>query len=87
MKHFYDPHPGRGGPVIPLPLALKATSDALAGTSQTIESALAILRSVGDLIGAKIEAHDEMLLATLKDTSGRTHSWRLLRYKDIRVES
>ncbi len=80
---LYDPHPGFAGAAVPLPQPMKILADGLAGQSMTLEQALKIIAPAAEKLGgvaAVVEKFDYISF-TYHERSGRTHLFRLLRYK------
>ncbi len=81
---FYDPHPGFGGAIIPLPRPLKVIAEKLNGQNITLEEALGLI----ELAANKLAVHKEVSIVedykyiSFRYGDGRAiHSFRLIRYR------
>ncbi len=89
MKYeFYDPHPGTGGAIEPLPLPVKKVANKLSGQVLALNIALKRVQDVTDgkvfakevKVDSKIE---RVVLLNLK-YGGRIHCWRVLRFREAK---
>lgn len=80
---FYDPHPGVGGPVVPLPASIKKIADELQGKTMTLEEALARITPPANELNGSVNINDEFECVSFsyKNDVG-THHWRLIRYRE-----
>jgi len=56
---LYDPHPGFGGALLPLPRPMKEIADKLNGQSMSLEKAIEMISSVAEKIGGKVAVEEE----------------------------
>ncbi len=80
---FYDPHPGVGGPKVPLPLSLKNAVDGMDGQRMPLDHALERIKrsgGIGTVKVRKIEHNDYMILFELAE-GGLYHVWRLINFR------
>lgn len=86
LKHFYDPHPGFGGPVVRLPEILKQAVLKLDNKVLKIDEVVEDLIKVAKQFDANIAIKEGMITATIKTSDGYIHSWRLIRYRELSKE-
>lgn len=80
--YFFDPHPGFGGPIIPLPPNLKKISEFLNQQVLRLSDAIQYVKnSAGS--GPQIEHTDSFISAQIKMSDGTIHSWRLISFKPV----
>jgi len=80
---LYDPHPGFGGAVVPLPKIMKDLADGLNGKVMSLETVLDEISLTAKKSGGYtrlVEEH-EFIAFGYKEQSGREHFFRLIRYK------
>ena len=81
---FYDPHPGYMGAIIPLPKPMKEIADMLNGQEMNLEEAVEAIESMAGQFNesvVKVVEESNWILFKFEDGIGRTHGYRLLRYK------
>ncbi len=84
VKTFYNPHPGFGGAIIPLPSAIKQVVDDLAGQQVTLQEAidkvkLSVVLSNMSLV--EIRVRESCLLLKVTEKNGRLHIFKLISYQ------
>ena len=80
---FYDPHPGIGGPIVPLPLSLKNVVDGLDGTRMPLDDALERIKRSGGCGTVKVRKIEHNSYMVVFDLAGGSlfHSWRLINFR------
>ena len=80
---LYDPHPGFGGAAVPLPLPIKELIDTLVGKEMSLEEAVERLSPAAQSCNGNVEIieHYQYLGLKIKEEDGRTHFFRLMRYR------
>lgn len=85
--HFFDPHPGFLGAVVPLPDSVLAAVRRLDGTDGELAEALAALlaASVGAMPGAvaMVDEHGDFIAVSFVFPTGPKHSYRAIRYAAV----
>jgi hypothetical protein len=92
VKTFYDPHPGIGGAVVPMPRPIKKVADELAGKSMTLREAVqkveeaagqGIVKVVSEPEFHYIRFETKTLKQALEEESDDNprHSWRVIRFR------
>ena len=79
---FHDPHPGYGGPAVPLPKKIKQFIDQYDGVETTFEEFETAFRQLvkdGELI---LNSKHNMITWGFTTPSGYQHMWRLLRFSE-----
>jgi len=77
MVSFYDPHPGFGGPITPLPKSMLSVVRELDGKTMSISDAVEAMKKVSNV---GVEVKNDYITLTLIDKQGRTHHWRLISF-------
>ena len=91
IKFFYDPHPGLGGCVLPLPEAVKKVADELDGKTVTPDYASeridsAIRKTDSEYRSIKTAVHENIITVEVErycDPEGTKHCWRVIRFKNL----
>lgn len=81
---LYDPHPGIGGAVIPLPEPLRRVAHELDGQTLTLEEAVQRFNAVANKKSGVVKLGEYCILYLLGHNYGgqrSIHGWRLLRYR------
>lgn len=92
IREFFDPHPGFGGPTVPLPTPFKTVADSLAGQQITIKEAVNTFKKVAQRVGGVIEAEENWILLHYPRKWNpliytQCHCWVLIRHRSPNTES
>lgn len=83
---FYDPHPGIGGAIIPLPEPMKRTAKELDGQTMTIGEAVKKIEDNAVLSGIHFDVdvvpEYQYIGVKMREGENILHSWRLIRFRD-----
>ncbi len=85
---LYDPHPGVGGGIQPLPRNMKDLADRLNGKCMTVEEARDIVGKEAEKYNggkARVSEDHKMIVFEFRENSLR-HGYRLLRYVTTKEE-
>src|SRR3990172_8535127 len=82
--YLFDPHPGVGGALMPLPQEVKEVADKLADQTMTLAEALSRLRGTNWVRAtpSAVRARKGMILLDA-ELNGQIHHWRILRYRKV----
>lgn len=78
IKTFYDPHPGFGGAIIPMPATVKNAADELNEKTMTLREAIAKIQAVAN---GTILVHNGFISLKIYESDGATHAWRVISFK------
>lgn len=78
---FYDPHPGYGGPSIPLPKHIKEFIDQYDGVESNFEEFEKEFRKIAKEGKLQLNKKHQMITFEFTTPAGYRHMWRLLRIK------
>lgn len=79
VKTFFDPHPGFGGAIIPIPEAIKRVADELSGKTMSLRNAVAKIRKATKGKVSIVQDHNFILLE-LTSSNGMCHAFRVIRF-------
>ncbi len=81
---FYDPHPGRGGAAIPLPISVKVIADGRAGKTLPLKLAISLIKAASEslpLIELRVVRMDiNFIMLSIKDGNTQ-HGWRVICFR------
>lgn len=81
LVKFFDPHPGEGGPSVPLPRKIKEVVDSYAGKEAHLAD---FLSELGQISGAAYWVQkDERYVSCRIAENGYTHQWRLISWEEV----
>lgn len=80
IKTFYDPHPGFGGAMIPMPSAVKKVADELNGKTMALREAIAKLQAVTEGT-VMIKEGCAWISFEICTPDNCKHFWRVIRFK------
>lgn len=83
---FYDPHPGFGGAIVPLPKPMYRAACELDGQTATVEKTLEKLRPLAERLNGSVEDSRGFILFEYR-AGGLTHGFRLIRYRKVGEKS
>jgi len=80
---LYDPHPGIGGALLPLPKPMRDIAEKLNGQSMSLEEVIKMISPVAEKVGGKVAVVEKhgYISFQIKDSHNRIHLYRLLCYK------
>ena len=80
VKEFFDPHPGFGGAMIPIPKPVRKVANEINGKSMTLREAVAKIQAVtkGEV---SISNNYDFVSLKIKEKSGVRHCFRVIRFK------
>jgi len=80
IRTFYDPHPGFGGAMIPIPTLVRKVAERLDGKSMTLREAVAKIQKVTK---GKIRIRENWISLELEESDTRRHMFRVIRFKYV----
>jgi hypothetical protein len=80
---FYNPHPGFGGALLPLPTSMKRLADSLDGQVMTLEQAIEKLTPAAKELDGILGIVEEYRYIGFEFRKDMTHSYRLIDYEEI----
>ena len=86
LKKFYDPHPGFGGAIVPLPSKIKQVADWLNGKRLSINVAVKKIKKATG-VHSKVEVKDGWICLwignlNLEQGKGPLHTFKVISFKD-----
>ena len=84
---LYDPHPGIGGALVPLPQPMKQAADRLNGTCMKLEDALTQLEPIAQSVNGDVHLsiRDRFIgfgYCSMTPLGKARHLYRLIRYRE-----
>ncbi|MBN2052044.1 hypothetical protein JW756_00915 [Candidatus Woesearchaeota archaeon] len=80
---LYNPHPGIGGALLPLPKPMKDIADKLNRKSMSLDKAIEMISQVAKKVGGQVAVVEEhkYIRFQIKEPNNYVHVYRLICYK------
>jgi len=82
---FKNPHPGWGGPVVPLPQKALDYIETWKNKSNTVNEFLCGLEKLFPTATCSVNWKDRYILFNLKDASQARHCWKVIEFEPLEI--